>query len=269
MQTTPPSCDQIPVKMVVFANDSYFSYLLAEPVFREYHQYIDRVIFSRRTTSSGSRILDIYRKSYPGYFFYRSLVELISRWNKFRGRKSIAQLAGQYSIAVSYENDVNHSNYTEDLSADIGCAFNLDQIIRARLLGCFRHGVLNVHASRLPDDKGISPALWAFARGEDSIWSSIYRMDEGLDTGPVYQQFSMPVETGDSAFACYEKLCTASGEKLVATVKNILENDIEPAAQENNPSSTVWSWPDRSHKEMMASSGRSFIHLHDVIRAIK
>ena len=257
------------MKMVIFANDSYFSYLVAEPLFREFHGQISMVIFSRRTKSSISKILGIYRKSYPGYFFYRSLVELISRWKKTFGKKSIADLADRYSIEKSYQVDVNSKKHTEDLSADIGFAFNLDQILKPQLLGRFQYGVINVHGSRLPDDKGISPVLWAFARGDKSIWSSIYRMNEGLDTGPVYTQFSLPVAANDTAFSFNEKLCIASGEKLVETVKHIMEKDIQPHEQEAGPAGTVWSWPDRSHRKMMTGSHRTFIHIHDIIRAIK
>lgn len=257
------------MKMVIYANDSYFSYLVAEPLFREFHNEISMVVFSRRTKSSLGKILGIYRKSYPGYFFYRSLVELISRWNGLFGKKSIAHLADRYSIEKSYQVDVNHRENTEGLSADIGFAFNLDQIIKPNLLDRFRHGILNVHGSRLPGDKGISPVLWAFARGDKSMWSTIYRMDEGLDTGPIYTQFSLPVEENDSAFSMNEKLSIASGEKLVATAKRIMEENIQPHAQEHNPSATAWSWPDRSHQKMMTGSHRSFIHIHDIIRAIK
>jgi len=257
------------MKMVVFANDSYFSYLVAEPLFREYHDQISQVIFSRRTSSSASKILGIYRKSYPGYFFYRSLVELISRWNRLLGKKSIARLAERYSIEISHQVDVNNKANIEALSADIGFAFNLDQIVKPQLLDRFRYGILNAHGSRLPDDKGISPVLWAFARGDKSIWCSIYRMDAGLDTGPIYTRFSLPVESADTAFSFNEKLCIASGEKLVATLRRIIAEDIQPHDQEDRPHGTVWSWPDRSHQKMMAASHRSFISLRDIIRAIK
>ena len=257
------------MKMVIFANDSYFSYLVAEPLFREFHDQISMVIFSQRTKSSISKILVIYRKSYPGYFFYRSLVELISRWNRLLGKKSIAHLADRYAIEKSYQVDVNCRKNIEDLSADLGIAFNLDQIIKSQLIGRFQHGILNVHGSRLPDDKGISPVLWAFARGEESIWSSIYRMNEGLDSGPIYTQFCLPVGANDTAFSFNEKMCIASGEKLAVTVKHILEKDIQPLEQKDNLPGTVWSWPDRSHQKMMASSHRSFIHINDIIKAIK
>jgi methionyl-tRNA formyltransferase len=257
------------MKMVIFANDSYFSYLLAEPVFREFHEHISMVVFSSRTTSSLGKIAGIYRKSYPGYFFYRSVVEVISRWNRRRGKKTIATLAERYAIKISSETDVNNGKYMDHLSADIGFAFNLDQIIKQELLDRFRHGILNVHASRLPGDKGISPALWAFARGEQSIWSSIYRMDAGLDTGPVYAQFSLPVAERDTAFSFYARLCAASGEKLAATVKQILENNLQPVPQDSNSSGTVWSWPDQSHRKMMVKSHRSFIRLQDIIKAIE
>ena len=257
------------MKMVIFTNDGYFPYLLAKPLFREFHKQITMVIFSQGTTSSISKILGIYRKSYPGYFFYRSLVELISRWNRLFRKKSIAHLADHYSIEKSYQVDVNHRKIVEDLSADIGLAFNLDQIIKPQLLSCFQYGILNIHGSRLPDDKGISPVLWAFARGERSIWTSIYQMDEGMDTGPIYTQFCLPVEEGDTAFSFSEKLGVLCGEKLITTVKNIIEDNIQPLEQEKSSSSTVWSWPDRSHQKMMAASHRSFIRLQDVIRAIK
>ena len=69
------------VKLVLLVNDSYFAYLIAKPIIETYSNSIQAVVFSSRIKGSFSRIWDVFKKTYGGYFIYRSLVDLITRYN--------------------------------------------------------------------------------------------------------------------------------------------------------------------------------------------
>ena len=82
-------------------------------------------------------------------------------------------------------------------------------ILRLPRLGC-----LNVHPSLLPDNRGPDPLFWAFWRGDATTGVSIHLMDEGLDTGPVLLQESIPVPDGISE-ALLERTCAQVGARLL------------------------------------------------------
>lgn len=80
---------------------------------------------------------------------------------------------------------------------------NLDEWLRARgveaalvlaygrilppaVLSAPRYGCINLHASLLPKYRGAAPINWAIINGETESGISLMRMEEGLDTGPVF-----------------------------------------------------------------------------------
>jgi methionyl-tRNA formyltransferase len=56
-----------------------------------------------------------------------------------------------------------------------------------------RLGAINIHPSLLPRWRGPFPVAWAIRCGED-LGSTVHRMDETLDTGPILAQGSVPFE---------------------------------------------------------------------------
>ena len=114
-------------------------------------------------------------------------------------------------------------------------------------------------------DKGISPVLWAFARGDQTIWATIYQMDAGIDSGPLLKQFSVPVFDTDSAFSLYQRVCERGGEELLAVLEQLDQNAIWPIDQEIADDVSYWSWPDAMHQDMMKRSGRSFLNVQEVL----
>ena len=60
------------------------------------------------------------------------------------------------------------------------------------------HGTLNLHDSLLPKFTGFSPVLWALISGESEFGLTVHRMDEGLDTGDILIQRSLPIGPTDT-----------------------------------------------------------------------
>jgi methionyl-tRNA formyltransferase len=71
------------------------------------------------------------------------------------------------------------------LRPDLGVLADYGQIVPAALLALPRHGILNVHPSLLPRHRGATPIPAAIANGDAETGVTIFRMDEGIDTGPV------------------------------------------------------------------------------------
>ena len=67
------------------------------------------------------------------------------------------------------------------------------QILPVAVLELPPLGCLNLHASLLPRWRGAAPIPAAILAGDARAGISIMKMDEGLDTGPVYRQQSIPL----------------------------------------------------------------------------
>jgi methionyl-tRNA formyltransferase len=254
------------MRIAVFTNDSYFSHLLGRAVFERHGSDIAVVVVSRRLTGSLKALRRIHQRTSRKYFVFRSFVQGLSVCAHAIAGNSICAAAQRSHVPVVKSRNVN--SLVEHLRAlgplDLGIGLNLDQILGRGILDLFSEGVLNVHASKLPADPGISPALWAFARGDASVWCTIYRMDEGLDSGPVYDQFETPVLPEDGAFGVYARICATAGRRLADTVERIGRHHVQPAPQEPAAKQSPWSWPDGAHDRLMIRSGRRYLRFHDL-----
>ncbi len=83
-----------------------------------------------------------------------------------------------------------------DLRPDALLVAAYGQILPGALLDRPRFGGINVHASVLPRWRGASPVAAAILAGDEETGVSIMRMDEGLDTGPVFAVRTLPIGPG-------------------------------------------------------------------------
>jgi methionyl-tRNA formyltransferase len=95
------------------------------------------------------------------------------------------------------------------------------QILPRELLGIPRLGPINLHASLLPRHRGAAPIAWAILDGDEVTGVSIMRMEEGLDTGPVYAQREVSVTADDSVASLEQRLAAAGASLMVETLPGI------------------------------------------------
>lgn len=255
----------------IFANDSYFSYLLAKEIFAYYHPRIECVVFSRRFTGTFAGIIKVYRKTNIRYFSYRTFVQVLTIINNIVGKKSINALCKKYDVQSFSTNNIckDIDRIQGDRKWRLGIAFNFDQILGEEIIGKFELGIINIHASKLPAYRGISPALWAFAKGDNTIWVSIYLMDKEIDSGSILRQFSVGVEPKDSAFSLYERVCDVSGKVLAETLREYLDGLLRPQGMGLEEEESYFSWPNKEHLQLMKKNGRRYITMRDILRALR
>jgi methionyl-tRNA formyltransferase len=79
-------------------------------------------------------------------------------------------------------------------------------------------GCLNIHASLLPRWRGAAPIQRAIEAGDAETGICIMRMDEGLDTGPVLDRVSVPIDGGDDAGRLHDRLAAIGADAIVRTL---------------------------------------------------
>jgi methionyl-tRNA formyltransferase len=79
------------------------------------------------------------------------------------------------------------------LGLDLAVVAAYGLILPKAILDSPRLGCLNVHASLLPRWRGAAPIHRAIMAGDEKTGVCIMRMEEGLDTGPVYRRREIPI----------------------------------------------------------------------------
>jgi methionyl-tRNA formyltransferase len=161
---------------------------------------------------------------------------------KGRGRKVVPSPVKQASqtlgIEVLQPSSASAPQFVEkmdSLAPDVLIVVAFGQILKRTLLDIPHFGVLNIHASLLPKYRGAAPIQWAILNNEATTGLTAMRMEEGLDSGPILLQESVPILPDETAGRLHDRLALLTGPFLIRTLtalanKRLRERPQEPGA---------------------------------------
>jgi methionyl-tRNA formyltransferase len=84
-----------------------------------------------------------------------------------------------------------------------------------------RHGWVNLHFSLLPAWRGAAPVQHAVLHGDEVTGASVFELEAGLDTGPVYGTLTEQIRPADTSGDLLERLASQGAGLLVAVLDAI------------------------------------------------
>jgi methionyl-tRNA formyltransferase len=93
------------------------------------------------------------------------------------------------------------------------------------------HGWVNLHFSLLPAWRGAAPVQWALMAGDEMTGASTFRLEPGLDTGPVYGVMTERIRPDDTAGDLLERLAGGGAALLLTTMDGIADGRLQPVPQ--------------------------------------
>lgn len=139
-----------------------------------------------------------------------------------RANGAAADACRELAIDVLGVDDVNGADHVELVgAADLLVVAGYSTILRRPVIDAARLGAVNLHAGRLPQYRGGSPLNWQLMNGEAEAVCSVIRVDEGVDTGDVLAEASLPIGPADTigtlherANACFPRLVVEVAERF-------------------------------------------------------
>ncbi|WP_422739617.1 methionyl-tRNA formyltransferase [Micromonospora sp. WMMD729] len=86
-----------------------------------------------------------------------------------------------------------------------------------------RHGWINLHFSLLPAWRGAAPVQHAVLHGDELTGASVFQLEQGLDTGPVFGTLTDEIRPGDTSGDLLERLADSGAGLLVAVLDAIAD----------------------------------------------
>jgi methionyl-tRNA formyltransferase len=117
------------------------------------------------------------------------------------------------------------------LGADLAVVGAYGLLLPKPILDAPRLGCVNLHASLLPRWRGAAPIERAILAGDEETGISVFRMEEGLDTGPVLATRSLPVGPDTTAAKLHERLARLAAEMLPGVVAGLAVGTLEATPQ--------------------------------------
>jgi methionyl-tRNA formyltransferase len=124
----------------------------------------------------------------------------------------------------------------KNLAPDIAVAVAYGKILKKDFFSVPKFGTVNVHFSLLPKYRGAAPIQWSLLNGETSGGVTVFEIDEGLDTGPVYKQLQTEITPDDNAISMREKLTDLGIKALKDVLSEIESGRAKKVSQKGVPS---------------------------------
>jgi methionyl-tRNA formyltransferase len=112
--------------------------------------------------------------------------------------------------------------------ADVGVVVAFGQLLPPALLAALPLGFVNVHFSLLPRWRGAAPVERAILAGDEESGVCIMRLDEGMDTGPVYRCLPTPIGARETAGELRARLADMGTALLLDVLPTVAGSEPRP-----------------------------------------
>lgn len=109
------------------------------------------------------------------------------------------------------------------------------RLLPKRLWSLPPFGALNIHPSLLPAYRGPAPITWSLIHGETQTGVTIFRINEGIDTGEILLQASYPIPQDWDAGQLEKFLSEVGAQLLLEAIEGLALSTLKPVPQPHPP----------------------------------
>ncbi len=192
-----------------------------------------------------------------------SVVGVVTQPDRPRGRgqkttaspvKEAAVFAGLAVFQPPSVKDPDFAGVLASLDADLAVVAAYGQILTEQLLKTPRLGMINVHASLLPEYRGAAPIHRAIIDGRAETGVTIMRVVKALDAGPMLAVERMPIALDQTSDEIEHDLARIGARLLVRVTDDIASGRSQETLQDHSLATYAhrlakddgrvdWSWP--------------------------
>ena len=139
-----------------------------------------------------------------------------------------AQSQNFHVYKSAHEEDITSALVQSSSEIVITIAFG--QLVKENALKIPKHGWINIHFSMLPRWRGAAPIQHSILNGEKSVGISIFKLDQGMDTGPVYLAQEFPITKDETTTEVLNRLSN-EGSQMTLAVLDMIKKLKQPISQ--------------------------------------
>ncbi len=203
------------------------------------------------------------------------VLEVVTQPDRPQGRKQelipspVKKAAIRHALPVYQPERIRRPESVEhlrELAPDVMVVVGYGQIIPQAIIDIPKHGIINVHASLLPELRGAAPIQWAVARGFATTGVATMKIDAGLDTGDVLGSWETTVGGDETAPELGVRLAQAGADLLVQTLSDLESGIAVPIPQDNALATYA---PILKKEDGRIDWTRSAQEIHNLIRGLQ
>jgi methionyl-tRNA formyltransferase len=142
--------------------------------------------------------------------------------------------AAALGVEVLLPGRLRDAAFREDLAGfgtEVGILADYGKLLPQAILDLPRRGILNLHPSLLPRHRGATPIPAAIMAGDSVTGVSMFRMDAGMDTGPLVAVERTALDPTEDAPGAEARLAAMAGGLLARSIGPYLRGELTARAQ--------------------------------------
>jgi len=162
---------------------------------------------------------------------------------KKSGRIYLDDIATKYNTPLLKINNINDTEVIEKLNKykiDWLFIIGWSQIAKQEVLNTPTNGCIGMHPTLLPKGRGRASIPWAIIKGLDKTGVTMFKLDEGVDTGDIIGQEVIELNKETKASDLYEDVNQTHIKLISKYWDDIIEGKVVLKKQ-NNDEATEWS----------------------------
>jgi len=139
------------------------------------------------------------------------------------------------------------------------------QIARPAVLATAARGVLGIHPTLLPEGRGRAPIPWAILKGLRQTGVTLFRLDPGVDSGPIAGQLTIALDERETATSLYDKVVEGHRRLIRDCWPRLVAGTLEFAPQDD---ARATYWPGRRPEDGAIDLAGSVRDADRLVRAV-
>ncbi|MGV0334360.1 methionyl-tRNA formyltransferase [Corynebacterium kroppenstedtii] len=174
---------------------------------------------------------------------HHDVVAVLTRPDAPRGRgrrlypSPVSELAEAHDVPVIKTSTLKDESVIDSLAEykpDCIPVVAYGALVPPNVLTLPRWGWVNLHFSLLPRWRGAAPVQRAIEAGDKETGVTVFRIEEGLDTGDIFASVPADIADDDTAGSLMERLTDQGAQVLVDTLDSIENGSATPTPQSDD-----------------------------------
>lgn len=212
--------------------------------------------YGRRETffSKSRKVLSIFGLSFFIYYSFKFI-------NAKLFKASVKKILNLNKVPLTLLNkSINHKDSLDIINSykpNLIISILGNEIFKSEILSLPTYGCINLHSSLLPDYKGVMPSFWVLLKKEKYTGVSVFKMDEGIDSGPIISQKKLSISKNTTQKDLIIRTKEIGMELIIESVEKIKSGKIDYI---NNPKGkgNYFSFPKKSDINQFLKQGGKF-----------
>lgn len=152
-----------------------------------------------------------------------------------RGLRAEFVAPGKFRTKLDEEAERTYIQKLQEARVDVIVLAGFMRILKGDFLRAFAERVVNIHPSLLPAFPGLESWKQALDYGVKVTGCTVHFVDQGVDSGPIIAQETVPVLDDDTAAALHERIQQAERRVYPRAIAGLARGEIQIKGRQ-----TIW-----------------------------